>query len=254
MSEKLTGQDALDALNREDNVGNDFEFTSFKSGSKFYVKVLGTADLMQFFSYGIFNKVNSFVPEKPSKKNKRGIPIEDLTPWDKAWKYHQEKSEEFGDAHSQEAYKYKPKQRFAMGFFDLDSGEPIVIDVSKNQGQAIYSAIKKYEKRLDRLAFELSKDGKGTNTTVSLTPVIDMEEDLTDKQRENFNNAPEEFDHSLFDGILYEIDEEEQVRLLVQAGFDVSLIGLDAPQEGEGEEEAKPIDANGDGTDETLPF
>ncbi len=30
---------------------------------------------------------------------------------------------------------------------------------------------------------------------------------------------------SLFDGLLYEADEEEQVKLLVQAGFDVSLIG-----------------------------
>ncbi len=227
MTKYQAGADALDALNQTDDVGNKTEFSPFKSGTTYHVKVLGTADLISFYSYGIFKQVNSFVAKNPSKKSAKGYPVENYTPWDLAWKYHKDLSEDFNDHHGQEAGKYRAKQRFAMGFFDLDSGEPIIIDVSKNQAQAIHGAIKKYEKKIGKLAFELSKEGSSTSTTVSLTPVLDMEEDLTDKQRANFDKAPAKFDMTLFDGLLYEADEEEQIKLLGQAGFDVSLIGLD---------------------------
>lgn len=234
MTKYQAGADALNALNHTDEGGSGIEFTSFKSGTTLHVKVLGTADLISFYSYGIYKQVNSFVAKNPSKKSAKGYPVENLTPWDLAWKYHKDLSEDFSDHHGQEAGKYRAKQRFAMGFYDLDSGEPIIIDVSKNQAQAIHGAIKKYEKKIGKLAFELSKEGSSTSTTVSLTPVLDMEEDLSDKQRSNFDKAPSEFDMTLFDGLLYEADEEEQIKLLGQAGFDVSLIGLDkAPADAE---------------------
>ncbi len=256
MSELVKGGAALDALNQSDDGGNDQEFASFKSGTTYTVKVLGTSDLIQFFSYGIFKKVNSFVAKNPSKKSAKGYPVENLTPWDKAWKYHKDLSEDFNDKHGQEVGKYRVKQRFAFGFIDLDSGEPIIVDVSKNQGQAIYAAVKKYEKKLDKLAFELSKQGESTSTTVSLTPIIDMDEDLTDEQRKNFDNAPKEFDMSLFDGLLYEADEAEQIELLKQAGFDVSLIGFNsegqADSSASNSDEGEPIDGDVDSDD--LPF
>ena|SRR5690625_2012795 len=247
MSSIQTGADALDVLNQSDEGGNSQEFAKFSSNTSYTVKVLGTADLISFFSYGIYRQVNSFVAEKPSKKSRRGFPIENLTPWDKAWKYHADKSKEFGDKHSQEAYKYRARQRFAMGFIDLDSGEPIIVDLSKNQAQAVHGVIKRSEKRLDRMAFELRKDGQGTSTTVSLTPVF--EEDLDDKQAKNFADAPEEFDMDLFDGILYEMDEDEQIEKLIEAGFDVSLIGLNKPSEDNTNDiESADID------DDDLPF
>lgn len=233
MTKYQAGADALDALNASNDGGNKTEFSKFSSGTTYYVKVLGTADLISFYSYGIFKQVNSFVAKNPSKKTANGFPIENLTPWDKAYKYHKDLSEDFSDHHGQEAAKYRPKQRFAMGFYDLDSGEPIIIDVSKAQAQAIHGAIKKFEKRLGKLAFELSKQGTSTSTTVSLTPVLDMDEDLTDKQRANFGKAPESFDMSLFDGLLYEADEAEQVELLSKAGFDVSLIGYSKAEQTE---------------------
>jgi len=236
-----SGVDALNELNQSDEGGgSNAEFTPFKSGTTITVKVLGTADLISFYSYGIFKQVNSFVAKNPSKKSQRGNPVEDLTPWDKAWKYHADKSEEFGDHHSQEAYKYKPKQRFALGFIDLDSGEPIIVDLSKNQAQAVHGEILKRQERLDQYAFELTKQGQSMNTTVSLSliPVLD---DLTDKQQKNFENAPEEFDMSLFEGLLYEADEDEQIENLVRAGFDVNLIGLEAKAQEEGNtEEGEP--------------
>lgn len=226
MAENLSGQAALDALNQEDDGGNTQEFAKFSSGTTYNVKVLGTADLTMFYNYGIYGKVNSFVAEEPSKKSSKGFPVENLTPWDKAWKYHKDLSEEFNDKHGQEASKYRCKQRFAFGFINLETGEPIIVDLSKNQGQVIHNVIKKNEKKLDKKAFELSKEGKGTSTTVSLMPE-DLE-DLTDKQQKHFEEAPEEFDMSLFEGINYEASEKEQLELLTQAGFDITLIGYEA--------------------------
>lgn len=239
MSQYQSGADALNTLNdtNEGGGGAKTEFTSFKSGSSFMVKVLGTADLISFYSYGIYKQVNSFVAANPSKKSAKGFPVENLTPWDKAWKYHKDLSEDFSDHHGQEAGKYRAKQRFAMGFFDLTSGEPIIVDVSKAQAQAIHAIIKKFEKKLGKVAFELSKSGSGTTTTVSLTPVIDMDDELTPEQRANFDKAPDVFDMSLFDGLLYEADEKEQIELLVKAGFDVSLIGLSAGEPAQADED-----------------
>ena len=229
MTKYQAGADALNALNdTNDGSGGGMEFAPFKSGTTYIVKVLGTADLISFYSYGIYKRVNSFVAKNPSKKSKKGYPVENLTPWDKAWKYHADKSKEWGDKHSQEAQKYRARQRFAMGFFDLDSGEPIIVDLSKNQAQAVHSVIQKYKDRLDQFAFELSKTGSGTNTAVSLT-LIPLLDDLTEQQRKNFENAPAEFDMKLFDGILYEMDEDEQIEKLHEAGFDVTLIGYDVP-------------------------
>lgn len=243
MANYQAGADALNALTTSNEGGDKFEFSPFKSGTTYVVKVLGTADLIQFYSYGIFKQVNSFVAKNPSKKSRNGYPVENLTPWDLAWKYHKDLSKDFSDEHGQEASKYRAKQRFALGFFDLTSGEPIIVDLSKKQAQGVHDVIKKYEKKLGKLAFELSKVGSGTNTSVTLTPVLDLDEDLTTEQRANFDKAPAEFDMSLFDGLLYEADEDEQIELLIKAGFDVSLIGLDVKS-----------DTADDVGDEELPF
>lgn len=239
MTQLQTGLDALSALNDEGSVGeNSLEFSKFSSGTTYLVKVIGrefevggktvvAGDFATYYNYGIYKKVNSFTAKNPSKKSAKGYPVENLTPWDKAWKYHADQSEEFNDHHSKEANKYRAKQKFMFGFIDLDTGKPIVVDLTKNQAKAIDNAIKKFAKRRDKMAFELSKEGESTSTTVSLSPYLD---DLTDKQQKHFDEAPEEFDVKLFEGILYEADEAEQIELLTQAGFDVSLIGLEKPE------------------------
>lgn len=244
MANYQAGADALNALNASNEGGDKVEFSPFKGGTTYVVKVLGTADLITFFSYGIFKQINSFVAKNPSKKSRNGYPVDNLTPWDLAWKYHKDRSKDFSDEHGQEAAKYRAKQRFAMGFFDLTSGEPIIVDLSKKQAQGVHDVIKKYEKKLGKLAFELSKVGNGISTSVTLTPVLDLDEDLTPEQRANFDKAPDKFDMSLFDGLLYEADEDEQIELLIKAGFDVSLIGLEAPKK----------DDTADIEDEDLPF
>lgn len=254
MSDILIGDAAVNAMEDNGEEESAKDFTSFKVGSKYIVKVIGPNDFFGFYKYGIYNenpskRINSFVAKNPSKKSAKGYPVENLTSWDKAWKYHADKSKEFGDKHSQEAYKYKPELRYAMGFFDLDSGERIVIDVSKKQANTLRSAIEKYKSKLNRLSFELTKAQGGV---VSLSPVIDMEEDLTDKQKENFENAPEEFNIEEFTGILYEADDDEMLELLVKAGFDVTLIGLEPPKKDGSSEEVEPVEDSEE--EDGLPF
>ena len=162
MSQFQAGADALNALNatNEGGSGSKAEFASFKTGTSYKVRVLGTADLIRFYSYGIFKKVNSFVAKNPSVKNAKGFPTENLTPWDLAWKHYQDlkfKAQDAGNATTEKeygelAYQYKVKERYALGFIDLATGEPIIVDLSKKQAQAVHAVIKKNEKKLGKVA------------------------------------------------------------------------------------------------------
>lgn len=229
MSVNLVGADALNALTSEAVSVNNNEFSSFKTGTKYYVKVLGVADIMSFYSYGIYKVVNSFVAKNPSKKSASGFPVENLTSWDKAWKYHKDLSKDWTDQHGVEASKYRAKNRFAMGFYNVETGEQIVIDVSKGQAATLHETIKKFEKRLSTTIFELEKSGQGTATKVSLTPLFPDDEAITEKMQANFDKAPEQFDVTKFEGILYEMDDDEMLEKLHEAGFDLSLIGEQLP-------------------------
>jgi len=237
MSQFKKGAAALNALTSQSS-GNSptSEFAKFNSGTTYKVKVKGTEDIMQYYGYGVFKKVNTFVAKNPSVRNERGFVVENPTPWDKASQYYYDLAKEAEakgapepevKALRQEGYKYAGKERYAMGFFDLTSGKDIVVDLTRNQAKDVYATILKYEKKLDKVAFELSKTGSRNEAKVTLTPIIDMDEDLTEEERKNFESAiGQPFNHALFDGLLYEADEKEQIESLVAAGFDISLIGL----------------------------
>lgn len=240
-----SGLDALNMLNDEQQ-GQQNEFTSLKSGDSKKVRIINFGDFVGVHTYSIFKVVNTFTPKNLAKLSANGYPVEDLTPFDLAWKYHKDQSEEFGDHHSTEASKYRLKPRFAFGFYDLDAKELIVVDFSKKQAQALISVIKKQEDKLDKRAFDLEKSGTGTGTTVSLTP--EPLDDLTDAQQKAFDEAPEAFDKSKFEGLYFEQDEEQMIESLKLAGFDVSLIGYDnAPKQ----EEENPFE---DAEDPTQQF
>ncbi|KLK98053.1 hypothetical protein XJ18_17640 [Bacillus pumilus] len=237
MTKYTSGADALNALNATNEGGgggNSAEFASFKTGTVYKVRVMSAFDLIRFFSYGIYKKVNSFSAANPSTLNKNGFPESNLTSWDRAWKYYQDQKKAAADrgdakaeeAAKQEAAKYRVKERYALGFINLETGQPIIVDLSKTQATTVHAVIKKQEKKLGRIAFELEKSGSGTNTVVSLTPLIDMEEDLTEAERKHFADQDgKEFDMSLFDGLIYEADEKEMIENLVAAGFNLALIG-----------------------------
>lgn len=248
-----SGLDALNMLNDEGQGGQQNEFSSLKSGDSRKVKVIEFGDFIGVHTYSIFRVVNTFTPEKMPKLSAKGYPVDGLTPFDKAWKYHKDLSEEFGDHHSTESSKYRLKPRFAFGFYDLDEKKPIVLDFSKKQAQGLIQVIQKQsdQGRLGKRAFELSKSGSGTGTTVSLTPEII--EDLSPEQAKAFEEAPDEFDKTLFDGLYYVMNEEQQIEALTQAGFDVSLIGY-SPNQGKSQTEENPYAAPETLEDPTQQF
>jgi hypothetical protein len=263
MTQYQSGADALKSLNatNEGGAGSSAEFASFKSGTSYKVRVMGTADLIRFYSYGIFKKVNSFVAKNPSVKNARGFAESNLTPWDKASKYFADlkrEAEDSGDVvkaeeYKNEASKYRVKERFALGFINLDDGKPIIVDLSKNQAQVIHAVIKKNEKKLGKVAFELEKTGSSRDTKVMLSPLsLDPDdEELTDKERANFAKYDgKEFDMSLFEGLLYEAEEKEQIENLVAAGFDITLIGLSIGASSKSEDN----DSDNEGPGENYEF
>ena len=245
----LTGDNALDALNEgtEEQVSN--EFTYLKSGDEFIVKVPGI-NMISEFVYGSFGKkIYSFIAENPSEKSPKGFPTGNLTPFDKAWKYYKDQSDDWQDEMSQEANHFRATRKFTIGFYDLDSGDPIMVEFTRNQANSVVETIKKYEERLDQFAFELKKSGKGTNTTVSLSliPILD---DLTDKQRENFEKLPNDFDASNFEGLYYVMSDEEQIETLQRVGFDVSKIGLSVGDgDSKDEDSANPFEGVADADD-----
>jgi len=206
-----------------ESTSNKAEFTKLNAGGRFVVKVFSRSDVTMVYAYSNFGKgVHTFVAKEPSVKTLKGWPKEKLTPWDKAFLYHKEKSSVYNDEHGTAASTYKGKPRFAMGFYDLDSKSFIVIDLSKTQAESVAESIKKYEAKLGKKAFELEKSA-GSSGVVSLSP-IDLD-DLTPEQQKAFDEAPAEFDKSLLDGIFVELDEKDQVDALRRVGFDVALIG-----------------------------
>lgn len=246
MTNITTGLGALDLLAAEEQGGSENSFTKLGSGDRKTVKVLSYGDLMAVQTYSIFKKVNTFTPEVPPTLSKRGFPIENLTPFDKAYKYFKDQSEDFNDEMSKAAADFRIKPRFAVGFYDLDAKECIVIDFSKNQTRDIMAVIQKNEHKLGKKAFELEKTGSGTTTKVTLSP-LDLE-DLTPEQEAAFAAAPEKFDNSKFEGLYFVQNEEQMVESLRVAGFNVTLIGYPAVAEKGETESVGAIEADVDPT------
>lgn len=207
----------------------------FSSGTTLKVRVKSKEDSVEYYAYSVFGKVNTFVPKDPAERNAKGYISANPTVWDRAAELiyaDAKKAKDSGDEASSEkirnqAYLLKGKPKYLIGLGSLETGEDIVVDLTPKQAAGVFAAIQKYEKKLDKLAFELSKTGSSTNTVVTLSPILDMDEDLTDAERANFAKAGENaFDFELFEGCLYVADDAEQTKNLVIAGFDIGRLGL----------------------------
>lgn len=251
MTNFITGADALAALNATNEGGKgggSSKYSSFKIGSKYVVRAMTANDIAGYYAYGNYNrKIDTIVPTEPPTFDDRGFPKSNLTPFDKASKYYTElmfaeTDEDKKAEYRNEAAVYRGKNRFALGLIDLDTGTPIYIDLTKAQAKVIHSVIAKAAEKgkLGSKAFEIEKSGGGTNTVVTCTQ-LDLD-DLNDKQAANFDKV-EGFDAFSFDGLNYEADEAEQVKILRHAGFDVSLIGYGeaAPSIAETDEDDLPF-------------
>ncbi|EUJ42554.1 hypothetical protein [Paenilisteria rocourtiae] len=233
--------------------GNDSKFSKFASGTTFLVKALAPDKIATFDSFGVykdatidgesFRRANSFEPEVPSTKNDKGYAVDNLTPWDLASKYYMDQAQPLlndGADKKEEPVKsllakagvFRAKQRFILPFVDLDTGALIYIDMSKLQAQAVLTVTKKQHAKgkLNRLAFELEKSGSGKDTVVAMTPIIDIEDELTDKQQLNFAKVDIDTLEPNFNGLTFVADYNQQVDNLVAAGFDISRIGLEVAE------------------------
>lgn len=239
----------------------------FPSGTTLKVRIKSTEDSAEYYAHGIFGKVNTFVPKTPAVRNARGFIESNPSVWDRAADllYADAKAlKEAGDEKGaekvrNEAYLLKSKARYLVGFGNLETGEDGFVDLTPKQAKGVFAAITKYAKRLDKLAFELSKTGSSTDTVVTLSPIIDMDEDLTETERANFDKLGEKpFDFAAFEGFLFEADEAEQTKNLVIAGFDISRLGLTigaAATNASGEtDNVKPIEGDGGDVDPTKIF
>jgi len=240
MTQFKKGADALLGLEVSNEGGgnlNKRSFSKFGIGTSYKVRVMGPIDLMSYYGYNVYGKVSTFGAKTPSTLNKKGFVESNLTSWDKAAEYHAKLAQiakESGNEKEEKAQKdlaskYRGSLRFILGFIDLATGKELLIDLSKPQAQTVRAQILKYEKKLGKLAFELTKTnatGNARDTVVSLNPLIDFEEDLTPEEQANFKAQDgKEFDAELFDGLVYEADEKEMLENLVAAGFDLALIG-----------------------------
>lgn len=229
------GAAAAEATNN-DGGAKESPIVSFKSGTTFKVGVKSVNDVAEYYGYGIYKKVNTFVPKNPAVRNARGYIESAPSVWDRAADalYADAKAaEESGASEADvkpikdEAYLYRGKKRYLRAFFDLATGKDIVIDLSPAQETQIKAVIEKYAKKLGKVAFELGKTGMGTKAVVALSPILDMDEDLTDADRVSFAKIGDTpFDLESFETCLYVADEAEQTKNLVIAGFDIGRLGL----------------------------
>ncbi len=262
MSNYVIGEDAFNDTSGSSE-SSDVEWTKLNSGMSYKVRAFKnyTQAVMKFRNYGIYKVINSFSAKNPSIKDDKGFAKDKLTPWDKASQYYAEllfeamdkKDEVNIKKYKAEASKYREKERFAVAFGDLETGLPVHFDISPKQWRGIRDALNKYKDNLDSISFELSKTGTGTGTVVSLMPIMTNLEPLTEKEQANFDKFDDyEFDPSVFKSFMYEIDEDEQIQNLIQAGFDISLIGLEAPK-GEASAE-QPTEEGEEGNEPEFDF
>lgn len=270
MSNYTIGEDAFNAPTTSGG-GNDASWSKLNVGMSYKVRLFTnyTQAIMKFRNYGIFRKVDSFSAKNPSTKDSRGFAESNLTPWDKASQYYAEllfKALDEKNAVDEKKYKemaslYREKERYAVAFGDLDTGLPVYFDISPNQWAIIRAAMTKYKANLDKLSFDIAKTSSGTSASVvvSFSPIMTEFDPLTDKQQANFDKFNEfDFNPESFKDFIYEIDEVEQTKLLVQAGFNVKLIGLEAPVNDDdaatGGSADNPVDNTQAIDEDSLPF
>lgn len=249
------GADAVTSAQAEKDE-KDSVMLPFTSGTTYKVRIKAVDESVEYYGYGMFGKVNTFVPKNPSERNAKGYVTANPTAWDRAAALLYEDAKAAKDAGDeagaekirQQAYLLKGKPKYLLAFVNLESGAYGVVDLTPKQAAGVFATIQKYAKKLDKLAFELAKTGSSTNTVVTLSPLLDIDEDLTKEERANFDKAAEigPFDFELFETCLYVADEAEQTKNLVIAGFDIARLGLSIGANAPANADVTPIEPDSD--------
>lgn len=227
---------AAAAANNDDNGGKDSPIVPFKVGSEYKVVVTDVNAVAEYYGYGIFGKVNTFVPDSPPERSAKGYVTGNPSLWDQAADLIYKDAaaaKEAGNAAldeelRKEARLYRGSRRKLRAFYDLTSRKHIVVDLSSVQADAIATAIEENADDLSELAFKLAKKGGGKGTVVTLSPIIKVARDLSADEQAALAAVAEvpPFDYADFESCLYVSDREEQTKNLVIAGFPIERLGL----------------------------
>lgn len=206
----VKGLNAIEKLN-ETRETNKNALKYLKAGESLVVSIPSTEEVAQVYTHGVFGVFNTCQCTK-----------EDLFDQAVDYLYSQANNETNEDRKKElkdKAYQLKAKPRFLFGFHDLETGEPILIDASKKQGQTLFAIISEYAEELDSYAFKLSKAEGGV---MSLTPIL---KGLTNTQKDNFEATKgKELDGKLYENAIFKRDLNGQKEDLKKFGFDLSLI------------------------------
>jgi hypothetical protein len=205
---------------------NNAQMTSFKSGTTLKVRIPSDEEYVEYSSVSVFKVINTVAVESGNLYEKASKLL-----YEDANKVKARGDEAVSEELRQQASQIKPKPRYLFGFFSLENGEPIVIDVSKKQAQVLIKSITKNARKLKKSAFEVSKEGSGQSTTVMITQLESDHEDesceLQPNEVKNFlATEGKEFPGNMYEAVLFTKDTADQADDLRAFGFDVSRLGV----------------------------
>lgn len=232
-----TGAQAIEDATTE-KVDYSKLLTKVQNGKTLRVRALPTA-VVKYFCHSVYKSFYSTPCTKPMGKEDLYDKVCDLL-------YKDAKEAEEGGASAEDvkairdrAYAIKAKERYMIGFINLDTGLPIIVDLTATQGRDVIAVMEKYKKKIDKYAFEITKIGSSTDTKIQFSIVLDAEDDLKPAQFEQFEKTlGYEFDMEAFGKVFGINDEAQQIEDIIAFGFDISRLGLEKPAE----KEEKPAD------------
>lgn len=223
--------------------GRASTFASFKSGSSYKVRINSLDDVVGYEAASVFKVFDTTPVEKKSLYHKAAeLLYQDAK---------NAKDESTSEAIRKQAYLVKPKPRYILAAIDLETGEKLYVDLTKNQAKAVIAVVQKKAKKLDSLAFELTKTGESTSTAVSLTQLD--EDELDAKELENFGKSKGiEFADEDFEALLQYKGEDEQLDDLYQ--FDRKLADRVAGKPSVNASPTQTAEPDPDVDEDDLPF
>lgn len=219
----IKGIDAITKLNEVKPQGSKNALKWLKTGDSLVVSIPSTEEIAQAYVHNVYQVFNSCKCTKDDMYDKAVDHLYALANKET----NKEKQQELKD----QAYQLKAKPKYLFGFHNLETGEPVLIESSKKQGQSLYAIIHEYADELGSYAFKLSKADGGV---LSLTPIL---KGLTPEQKENFEATKgKEIDAELYDNAYFVRDTAGQLEDLKKFGFDISAI-VEVPEENNSPEE-----------------
>ncbi|EJP81096.1 hypothetical protein WBU96_28575 [Bacillus albus] len=229
-----TGTEAIEAALTE-KTDTSKMLTSVKTGKVLRVRALPTA-VVKYFAHSAYKVFYTTPCTKPSGKPDLYDLACDLLYKDAKAAEDAGKSEKEVKDIKDRAYLLKAKERYMIGFVNLEDGQPIIVDFTAKQGKAIVGDLQKYAKKLGKYPFELTKTGSSTDTQVSFSLVLDPEDDLKESEFAKFEESKDfEFPMAAFGEVLQVNDQEKQIEDLKAFGFDVSRLGIEEEKKEEGD-------------------